>query len=512
MNDFTLEPELNTWNLYTAEQVRELDRLAIEEHGIPGIQLMKRAGRSVLETLLECWPEVDKDQEAITVFCGGGNNGGDGYIVAALAKEQNIPVTVVQLVPEEKLKGDARRAYDYAQAAGVTITPYTKELPLPSSVVVDALLGTGFKGELREPFAEVIDWINASGLPVVSVDVPSGLCCDTGAVQQTAVEVDLTVSFIGLKRGVFTGQGPAYSGEVFFDDLEVPADIYEALEGDAVEKLSLETLLAEVPPRAMTDHKGKFGHVLVIGGAKGFGGAALMAAESAARSGAGLVSLATELESHVTAVLARLPEVMAAQVTNHHELEPLLERASVLVIGPGLGQSPWSEQMIYHAISHAQRENKPVVLDADGLNILSEGRVLSELPEQLLLTPHPGEAGRLLGSDSQWVQQNRFQAVEQLAEKYRASVILKGSGTLVASDAGLSLCPYGNPGMATGGMGDVLSGVLGGLWAQGLGASLVAELGVALHAYAADCVAEEYGERGMLPTDLLSWIQELLNA
>lgn len=507
--------------LYTAAQVRELDKLAIAgfpdkgEAGIPGIQLMKRAGKSLFDTLLECWPQP----EHITVYCGTGNNGGDGYIVAALAKLRQIPVQVIQVGDHRSLKGDAKLAYDFAGAQSVEMLTFEKAKTPEQGVIVDALLGTGFSGALRTPFDQAIGQINQSKLPVIAVDIPSGLNSDTGVVSDYCVKADLTVSFIGLKRGSFTACGPEQCGEIFFDDLDVPAGIYEAIQNE-VNKLELGALLALLPKRNRNAHKGDFGHVLIIGGDHGYGGAVLMAAESAARCGAGLVSVATHVE-HIAALLARRPEVMAHAVENHHALLPLLEKSSVIVIGPGLGMTPWSEQLLYHAVHYviqeqAKENHIPLVMDADALNMLAEGRVIKDLPEQVILTPHPGEAARLLATNTQQIQQDRFAAAKQLQEKYRATVILKGAGTVIASSEKISLCAHGNPGMASGGMGDVLSGICGALLAQHLSAQQAAELGVCLHGHAADILTEEHamngtGERGLLATDLIPVIHQLIN-
>ena len=499
-----------TTYLYTAAQVRELDRLAIAKQGIPGIQLMKRAGRAVLETLLECWPQPPQ----LTVYCGSGNNGGDGYMVAALAQQQRIPVTVVQLCDGQSLEGDARRAFEFACQQSVSMKPFSADSPPTEGIVVDALLGTGYKGKLRVPYDQAIRQINSCALPVVAVDVPSGLDSDTGQAANDCVVADLTVSFIGLKCGLYTAQGPSHSGEVFFDDLGVTGTIYREVPA-AARQLELESLLAALPPRPRHAHKGDFGHVVVIGGESGLGGAVMMAAESAARCGAGLVSVATRRE-HIAPLLARRPEIMAHAVDNPHQLLPLLQRATVLVIGPGLGRSPWSEMVLYHASQSASQRHLPLVMDADALNLLAEGVVVRQLPSALLLTPHPGEAARLLGTDVANIQADRFAAVSQLQKRYKATVILKGVGSLVASDGPDAdpqpgLCAQGNPGMASGGMGDVLSGVTGALLAQGLTLQQAAELAVCLHGTAADILAAAEGERGLLATDLVAVMRRLLN-
>lgn len=503
-----LRPQAIPAGLYTAAQVRELDRLAIEDRGVPGIRLMKRAGRATFDALLARWPEPGK----ITVLCGVGNNAGDGYVIAGLAAQRRMVVEVLQVGDAGKLQGDALAAYQYARQEGVIMQPWHDSLALEEGVLVDALLGTGLKGEVREDYAAVIERINASGLPVVAVDIPSGLCADSGRVLGRAVRARLTVSFIGIKRGLLTGRGPACSGELVFDDLRVPGDIYREFAASA-QLLRLSELLATLPTREADAHKGSFGHVMVIGGDLGYGGAAMMAAEAAARVGAGLVSVATRPE-HLPAILARRPELMAAGVTSGQELEPLLQRPSVLVVGPGLGRSPWSEQMLHQAVN----SGLPLVLDADALNILGEGRVVSRTcRDDWVLTPHPGEAARLLGVSTAEIQADRFAAITRLQEKFGGTVVLKGAGSLVQGPSReIGLSTDGNPGMASGGMGDVLSGILGGLLAQILAAGGSAEsatrLGVCLHGAGADLAADDGGQRGLLATDVIPCARELLNA
>jgi NAD(P)H-hydrate epimerase len=344
----------------------------------------------------------------------------------------------------------------------------------------------------------------------VAVDIPSGLCSDSGCVRGVAVHAAHTVTFIGRKRGLYTAAARDHCGELHFDALGVPGEVHETVPAGA-ELLSLGALLAALPPRARTAHKGHFGHVLVIGGGRGMAGAAAMAAESAARCGAGLVSLAT-WPGNVAATVARRPEVMAHGVAHGHELEPLLARASVLVIGPGLGRGPWAQQLLVRALA----TGKPAVLDADALNAIADGEVPAELPRaQCVVTPHPGEAARLLGTTTPGIEADRFAALQRLRALFPGAVVLKGAGTLVASGAAggrTGVCPYGNPGMASGGMGDVLSGVLGALLAQGLVPGDAARLGVCLHARAADLAAAAEGERGLLATDLVPWLRRLLNA
>lgn len=488
---------------YSCAQVYALDAAAIAS-GIPGIQLMKRAGRAAFDVLLERFPQP----EQITVYCGAGKNGGDGYVLAALAAQRLLSVRVIQLTPGDKLTGEALTAYQYAVQERVTIIPFAAAPAPTSGVIVDALLGIGLQGEVRPAFAEAIAQINASGLPVLAIDIPSGLNGDTGAVQNAVVKANLTMTYIGVKRGLLTGRGPAVVGELVLSDLAIPADIYTQ-ETPAVERLQLNELSGLLAAREADAHKGDFGHVLVIGGDHGMGGAAIMAAEAAARTGAGWVSLATRPE-HVTAVLTRRPEIMVRGIASGQELTAMLERPTVIVIGPGLGRSPWSEQML----QAAAKSGLPMVVDADALNLIAEGRVLPNLqaPTNWLVTPHPGEAARLLGVTTADINADRFAALDRLQQKFGGAVILKGAGSLVQGETGITgIVTDGNPGMASAGMGDVLSGILGGLIAQGLSVEKAAHLGAVLHACAADLAVEETGQRGLLATDLIPYVAQLLS-
>jgi len=495
-------------SLYTAADVYALDAAAIAA-GTPALQLMKRAGRAAFELLVARYPAP----ALISIYCGAGNNGGDGYVLAALAAQRLLPVRVIQLAAPEKLTGAARAAYEFAAQEGVEMVPFAAAQTPEQGVIVDALLGIGLQGAPRADYAAAITQINSADLSVLALDIPSGLNADTGAVATEAVTASLTITFIGIKRGLLTGRGAALCGELVLEQLGVDDAVYANIDAQVqrskVQRLICSELLSLLPIRAADAHKGDFGHVMIIGGDTGYGGAAIMAAEAAARAGAGLVSIATRPE-HLAAILARRPEVMAVGVISGQELEPFLARPSVIVIGPGLGRSPWSEQMLQQAI----KSGLPLVLDADALNIIAAGRVVpaSIKRDNWLLTPHPAEAARLLGVTTQEVQADRFAAVAQLQARFNAAVILKGAGSLVAgSDGAISMVTDGNPGMATGGMGDVLSGILGALLAQGLSLTEAAQCGAVLHACAADLAAQEFGQRSLLATDLIPYLCELLS-
>ncbi|MEP4147143.1 MAG: NAD(P)H-hydrate dehydratase [Halioglobus sp.] len=483
--------------LYTAEQTRALDRCTIDDHHIPGITLMSRAADAAFKCLVNSWP----DPELVQVLCGTGNNGGDGFLIADLAHKRGIKAVVLQVGDAEKITGDALLARNQALANGVDFQSFADGAVLSLGVIVDAMLGTGLGGDVRGDYLEAITEINAAGAPVLAVDVPSGLCADTGRVLGQAVNADLTVTFIGLKRGLFALEAMDYTGDLQFADLSVPSQVYQQVPPDC-HRLELETLLEGLHPRPAIAHKGVYGTVLVIGGDYGMAGAVAMAAEAALRCGAGLVKVATRPE-HVAALVARAPEIMPLGVESGEELQPLLASADVLVVGPGLGQSPWAEYLLQAAVA----TGKPMVLDADGLNMLAAGKV--EPGAEMIITPHPGEAGRLLSCSTAEVQADRFAAARALQQQTGAVVVLKGNGSLIAGHEALFLSDYGNPGMASGGMGDVLSGVIGSLVAQGLDPLAASSLGVCLHGAAGDIAAEE-GMRGLVATDLIPWLRELL--
>jgi len=480
--------------LYSAAQVRRLDASLIAA-GTPGFELMHRAARVTWRALVRQWPTANE----LTVVAGHGNNAGDGYLVAVLAQRAGWSVRVLAAGDPQQLRGDAASAHAEAVSEKVTIESWAENAQM-RGVVLDALLGTGLTGEVREPYARVIAAINASGLPVVAVDIPSGLCADTGRLLGCAVRAELTVTFIGLKLGLFTGDAADVVGELVFNDLHADPQLIEAAPMTA-RRLAAGNLPLPAS-RAPASHKGKFGHVLLIGGDRGFGGAILLSAQSTLRSGAGMVSVATRSE-HVPAALARIPEAMVLGTSSANQLMGLLQKVSVLVVGPGLGQAGWGRSLL----SAAANAPLPQVWDADALNMLAEERV--SLPKDCVITPHPGEAARLLGISTAEVQADRPAAAHALSKKYTAVVVLKGAGSLIASpDGRLAVCHQGHPAMATAGLGDVLAGLVGALLAQGMAAFDAACLAVWLHANA----GEQQGKfgRGLAASDLIPAIRQLL--
>lgn len=489
------DPQRNS--LHTVAQVRELERVAIQSAGIPGYELMQRAGRAAFDVLRMRWPGARR----MVVLCGVGNNGGDGYVLAKLAREAGCDVFAAAVGTPRAGSEAARTCADWI-ASGGEIHGAMAEWP-QADVYVDALLGIGLARPIEGISRDWIERLNARPGPVLAIDSPSGLNADSGYTPGAAVRADATITFIADKRGLHTGAAMDYTGAIHVEPLGLPAEIRASVSCDA-HLLDRAEFAAWLRPRQRDGHKGRYGHVLAIGGDIGMGGAIRLAGEAALRSGAGLVSIATQAE-HISALNAARPELMAHAVAGIQDLKTLLERATVVAIGPGLGQRAWGHALWHTAIA----SGKPLVLDADGLNLLARDTVA--LPEPTVLTPHPGEAARLLGVSTQEIARDRFAAARELARKYAATVVLKGAGTLIAAPNGdVAVCPWGNPGMATGGMGDVLTGVVAGLLAQGLDAWQAACAGVALHACAGDLAAGD-GEAGLIASDLFAPLRRLRN-
>ena len=485
--------------LYTAAQVRALDRLAIERFGIAGLTLMERAGQAAFDLLRRRWPAARR----LVVLAGTGNNGGDGFVVARLARAAGWDVLVLQLGDRDRLHGDAGANAARWQDAGGPWRPFDA-IPDDVDVIVDAMLGTGLERPLAGQWAAAVAAVNAHRAPCLALDVPTGLHSDTGVILGGAVVAAVTICFIGLKLGLFTADGPDCAGEPAFAGLGVPAAVY-ASSVPAARRIDWQKQAERLEPRRRNSHKGHFGHVLVVGGNLGFGGAARIAAEAALRVGAGLVILATRAQ-HVAPALATRPEIMVHAVEGAADLRPLLERANVVAVGPGLGRDTWAESL-WGAVCGAGR---PTVVDADAL------RLVASTPQRLddwVLTPHPGEATLLLGPGAVEVNAQRIDAAAQLQQRYGGSVVLKGVGSVVASAGSTppAVCCNGNPGMASGGMGDALTGVIAGLLAQGMDLRDATETGVCLHAAAGDAAAVAGGERGLLAGDLVDQLRRLVN-
>lgn len=460
---------------------------------------MQRAGAAAWRTLRRRWPQARR----IGVVCGPGNNGGDGWIVAELARREGLAPIVIELGDQTALGADAAAARAAALAADVPVTRDLARLD-EADVIVDGLFGIGLTREVTGDFGAAIRAVNACAdrsTPVMALDIPSGLHADTGAVLGSAVRAAVTVTFIGLKLGLVTGAAAAHVGDLVFDGLGTPASIHAGI-APAARRVDVATRAGLLPRRARHAHKGDHGHVLLIGGAPGFAGAARLAAEAALRTGAGLVSAAVH-----PACAAHLnhgrPEIMVHPVAAAADLAPLLRRASVVAIGPGLAQGDWGATM-FGAVRDTEL---PLVLDADALNLLAREH---QRRDDWVLTPHPGEASRLLGCPTAQINADRYAAAAALNARYGGVVILKGAGSLVSGGGEMDVVTGGNPGMGSGGMGDVLTGVVAALRAQGLSAFAAASHGAALHAAAADLAARS-GERGLLASDLFDPLRRLVN-
>lgn len=484
--------------LYDAAALRAIEARAAADAAGDGFALMARAGQAAWREVLHHWP----DARRIVVLCGPGNNGGDGYVLARHAHEAGRTARVLRL-PAHLPRGELaeRACREYAEAGGEVST--FDGILGDVDLIVDAIFGIGLSRAPDAGVAALFDSVAASGVPVLSLDTPSGIDGDRGSAPGRAIVASRTLQFIAAHAGLSTGAALEHTGVLSLAPLDVPQAWFDGLDAQAW-WIDADALPALFAPRPCNAHKGSFGHVLCVGGDLGKGGAVLLAAEAALRSGAGLTSIATR-DSHVPAALARRPEVMAHGVADAAQLAPLLDAASVVAVGPGLGQHPWGEMLFDAALS----AGKPLVLDADALNLLA--RRMRSLPPDTILTPHPGEAARLLGISTPEVQANRFAAVRLLCESLGCVVVLKGAGTLVAApEQTVRVIGAGNPGMAVGGMGDVLTGVIAALRAQGFDAFAAACTGALLHAVAGDDAARD-GQRGLLPADLFAFLRKRCN-
>lgn len=482
------------WRLYTAAEIRSVEARACAELNFDERGLMEAAGGAAFAYLRERWPRVHK----LVVVCGIGNNGGDGYVLARHAHSAGLDVQVLEVDHEHqraRAAADARQAYI---EGGGKHAPFIASGLDRCDLVVDAVFGIGLTRPPAGIYADAISAMDLAPHPVLSLDTPSGLDADTGYTPGAAVRAAATVCFLGLKRGLFTGRGPDLAGSIELRTLDVPA---ETLVGATALTLSEFEVRAALAERVHDSHKGDYGSVLVVGGDRGYAGAVALAAEGALRAGAGAVRIATRAE-HATAILARLPEAMVVGVDGAAELAPWLAAASVIAVGPGLGTDEWGKSLIGACFD----VGKPLVVDADALNLLAQSpRSLRDA----VLTPHPGEAARLLGCDTHAVQADRYAAVCALRARCGDVVVLKGAGTLVCDGDRVGVCDRGNPGMASAGMGDVLTGVIAGLRAQGLDAASAARVGVWVHAAAGDIAAQD-GQRGLIASDLFGPIRTLL--
>ncbi len=501
--------------LLTAQQMRELDRRAIDEAGIPGMVLMENAGRGAADLL--CARFGDLFPGPVLVLCGKGNNGGDGYVLSRYLTNRGWRVRTLILAPREEIAGDAALNLGILTRSGGELTSAPDESAIGAALAsqgdvrlaVDALFGTGLTSEVRGHYRQAIDWLNGRNLPVVALDLPSGVDADNGRIHGAAVRAQLTVTFAFPKVGHVIFPGAGCVGELALVDIGIPAAWTEQVpEGVAlVDAAAARRLL---PARPVTGHKGTFGHLLVLAGSTGKSGAAALAAEGGLRAGAGLVTVAVP-RSEQPVLAAKLTEAMTAPLAETggavglaawEGLEALWAGKQALALGPGLGTARETTALVRRLVEQCPL---PLVVDADGLNAL-EGHLegLAAREAFTVLTPHPGEMARLTGRTVAEIEHDRIAAARDFAQAHRVVLVLKGARTVTAlPDGQVRINGSGNSGMASGGMGDVLTGLIGGLLAQGLAAPEAAPLGVFLHGLAGDRLADRLGDAGLLATDLL---------
>ncbi len=507
--------------LTNASQMRELDRRACEEFGVPSIVLMENAGLRTFDVVMRKLKDMGGSRVAIV--CGRGNNGGDGFVVARHLHESGVDVRVFVIGPEDGIKGDALTNLNIAKLTGIKVLSITDTEKLAmrlahADLVVDALFGTGVKGEVSGLPGEVVEAINDSGRCVVSVDLPSGVDSDTGQVIGSCVRADTTVTFALPKIGLVQYPGAAYAGDITVAEIGIP----EA----AIRTAGITTFFTEasdvkyrLPMREPDSHKGTFGHAALIAGSVGLTGAAALAAASAVRAGAGLVTLGIPhslndiIEAKVTeAMTVPLPETEARSVSSAaiEQALALIEKCSCVAIGPGLGMHPDTVRFVQEILPEI---TKPMVIDADALNAISENvEIMSKLQSAAILTPHPGEMSRLTGTPVAAVQSNRVNTAMEAAVQFGATIVLKGAGTVIASpDGEVWINSTGSPALASGGTGDVLTGTIVGLLADGIAPMDAAICGVFIHGLAGEMAADTLGEVGVAATDLLPFLTKAID-
>lgn len=481
--------------IYTGAAAKEIDRLAIEEHGIAGFELMSEAGTKAFDLLLKRFPRPAK----LLVLCGSGNNGGDGYILASCALRAKWQVDLIATSKPKTV--DANTACDqFVADGGKVLQTSSIASDVEYDVVVDALLGVGLNGSPSGNYADLIAIVNNLDAVVFALDVSSGIDADTGAVYSPAVQADVTATFIVSKIGLMTGPATSYVGELHTIELSVPDQAI-----DAVEPIAAQIETPTLAPRSRDSHKGSYGSVVIAGGDYGMFGAALLAGRSALRSGAGKVTILST-DEHLDQAALHTPELMSAVFEGGNS--PSLQYADAIALGPGLGLGSWGRD-VFEAVV---KLDKTLLIDADGLTHLAS-RKGAACGGNWVLTPHPGEAARLLDVTTQQVQANRAEAAQKIAARYNAVCVLKGAGTLVASPSGnLSVCTAGNPGMASAGMGDVLSGIIASLLGQGMPIEQAAKTGVWLHAMAADWWVKENCEASLIASDVIDTLSSVIQS
>lgn len=495
---------------YSATQVLSHEKQLAIDLDLSLFELMTRAGHQSFIIIEQCYPEL----EEVLVVCGKGNNGGDGFIFAIKALEKGIKVNVLSTVLPEQLKGEAKQAYQALVASNnenpqlslvcsnnladitLNITNFKGQL------IIDGLFGIGLNRPLSSEYLKLIEAINCHVAEVVSLDIPSGLNATTGTVNQLAVVANTTVTFIVAKQGLLTGQGPVHIGTLYLADLSIGIDFIQSLTPNVfVQSVNDLPLLTY---RHASMHKGSIGLALMIGGNEGMPGAIKLASEGALRSGAALVAVCCHYQNQAM-VFNNRPELMLApsQVSSLAD-SSFLDKAKVILIGPGLGMNDWAYELFLCAI----KQPKPIVVDADALRILSHKPTYKD---NWVLTPHPGEAASLLNTDIATIEQDRFSAVLAIAKKYGGICVLKGAGSLISDGESVWINQTGNSGMASGGMGDVLSGIIAALILQSPSLLDAVRLAVSIHGQAADVIVAQAGPRGLLASDLFEPLRLLVN-
>nr|WBU73706.1 bifunctional ADP-dependent NAD(P)H-hydrate dehydratase/NAD(P)H-hydrate epimerase [Citrobacter braakii] len=499
MTDHTMKknPASIPHSIWHADDIRRMEREAADSLGLTLYELMQRAGEAAFQVTRETYPNA----QHWLVLCGHGNNGGDGYVVARLAKAQGLDITLLAQESDKALPEEAQQARDAWLNAGGVIHAADINWPDRVDVIIDALSGTGLKHAPREPLSALIERANHHPAPVVAIDIPSGLLAQTGAAPGAVINAAHTVTFIALKPGLLTGKARDVTGRLHVNALGL--DDWLAGQNAPLQRFDAQQLVHWLTPRRPTSHKGSHGRLVIIGGDHGTAGAIRMAGEAALRAGAGLVKVLTRSEN-IAPILTARPELMVDTLTPQ-TLEESLAWADVVVIGPGLGQQEWGKK----ALQKVENFRKPMLWDADALNLLA---ITPDKRHNRVITPHPGEAARLLGCSIAEIEDDRLLCAQRLVKRYGGVVVLKGAGTVVAAEqAELGIIDTGNAGMASGGMGDVLSGIIGALLGQKLTPYDAACAGCVAHGAAADVLAARFGTRGMLATDLFTTLQRIVN-
>lgn len=490
--------------IFKTEQIKIIEQTYCGSDIDQQLILMERAAKSVIQNLIKKFSKPEK----LYVFCGHSNNGADGYLCALIGYEMDISVTIIEETNVKKRSSLAEKARRKCLELNITPIPFNNSYLLDKGIIIDALVGSGLTGAVRGDIQEIIKFVNQQGAPVISIDLPSGIVANTGHIPSVAVKADLTVCLIALKPGLLSGKAKEYLGELVVDNLGIDLRGYPNIRTFG-QVLDIDQAIENLPKRSANFHKYDAGLCVIVGGDFGMGGAPIISAEGSMRIGAGLTRIVTRPD-HMIACLARNPECLVNGITTIHEARRLITRATAVVIGPGLGKSPWSKKMLRIFMD----ADVPIILDADALSLIAEKELtFNYKAKEIIITPHTGEAAKLLGCSASDVEENRYEAVNKLQSVFGGVVLLKGPGSVLSSihTHELLVCPYGNASLATAGSGDLLSGVIGGLVAQGKTIQEAAEIGVSIHSYASDMALHEHADKGLIATDLLAYMRRIIN-